>query len=125
MHYILRQKQTKMRAIKTIALLFIATIIAMNVNAQTTKTVAKAETKVVKTETKAQTKLAKTETKASQKTEVKKNESGKEKKPRDGRTKTGDPVNHSVKGPKGETVYSGPKGGNYYLDKKENKIYIK
>ena len=113
-----------MRAIKTIALLFIATIIAMNVNAQTTKTVAKAGTKVVKTEAKAQTKVTKTETKASVKTGAKKKKQSDEKKPRDGRTKTGDPVNHSVKGPKGETVYSGPKGGNYYLDKKENKIYI-
>ena len=114
-----------MKAIKTIALLFIATIIAMNVNAQTTKTVTKAETKVVKTEAKAQTKVAKTETKAAVKTEKKKDGKLDKKKPRDGRTKTGDPVNHSVKGPKGETVYSGPKGGNYYHDKKENRIEIK
>lgn len=47
------------------------------------------------------------------------------KKPADGRTKTGDRVNKEKKGPNGETVYTGERGGIYYLDKKGNKTYIK
>ena len=112
---------------------------------KTTKTAVQAETKAAKAEGKAETKTEKTaaktatktsvaakkESKESEKAESKKEErkelkkEDSEKKPRDGRTKTGDPVNHDKKGPNGETIYSGPKGGNYYLDKKENKVYIK
>ena len=142
--FITKTKQ-KMKTIKNLALLFIATVIAMNVNAQAAKTTSKEATKA-KTETKAPAKTeskstttksattvdakkeskepAKTEAKTTTKTEVKK-ETTTEKKPRDGRTKTGDPINHDKKGPKGETVYSGPKGGNYYLDKSDKKVYIK
>jgi len=47
------------------------------------------------------------------------------KKPADGRTKTGDKIDHSMKGPKGETVYTGSKGGKYYLSKSDAKIYLK
>lgn len=46
------------------------------------------------------------------------------KKPADGRTKTGDKIDHSMKGPKGERVYTGERGGKYYLDKNDKRIYI-
>ena len=48
-----------------------------------------------------------------------------EKKPADGRTKTGDKINKTMKGPNGETVYTGEKGGNYYLGKDDKKMYMK
>lgn len=60
-----------------------------------------------------------------QTTSTKTEQTTKTKKPADGRTKTGDKINKALKGPNGETVYTGPKGGNYYLDKKENKVYLK
>lgn len=47
------------------------------------------------------------------------------KKPADGRTKTGDKIDKTLKGPNGETVYTGSKGGKYYLNKKEEKVYLK
>jgi hypothetical protein len=42
----------------------------------------------------------------------------------DARRKTGDKINKELKGPKGETVYTEPKGGNYYLGKSDEKIYL-
>jgi hypothetical protein len=48
-----------------------------------------------------------------------------EKKPADGRTKTGDKIDKTMKGPNGETVYTGPRGGKYYLNKKNQKVYLK
>lgn len=61
---------------------------------------------------------AKTETKAAKPEEKKRPNA-------DGRTKTGDKINKGLKGPNGETVYTGPKGGNYYLGKNDEKIYLK
>lgn len=114
-----------MKPIKNLALMFIAFIIALNVNAQTAKTSTKAEPKA-KTEAKSETKTLRTESKTTEKkAEPKATTTSTEKKPRDGRTKTGDPINKILKGPKGETVYSGIKGGNYYLDKSDNKVYLK
>lgn len=48
-----------------------------------------------------------------------------EKKPADARTKTGDKIDRDKKGPHGETVYTGERGGKYYLDKSGKHIYIK
>jgi colicin import membrane protein len=31
----------------------------------------------------------------------------------------------SLKGPKGETVYNGPRGGKYFINKAGNKVYLK
>ena len=36
-----------------------------------------------------------------------------------------DAVDKTMKGPKGETVYTGPKGGKYYMDASGNKKYLK
>jgi hypothetical protein len=120
-----------MKSIKHIAILFLAFTIALGVNAQATA--AKKETK---TEAKGQAKPAdkgtqpKTggEKKAEAKPAEKKAAAGEkkaEKKPADGRTKTGDKINKELKGPNGETVYTGEKGGNYYLGKDDKKIYLK
>ena len=38
---------------------------------------------------------------------------------------TGDKVNNNMRGPNGETVYIGPKGGRYYLNKDGNKIFLR
>jgi colicin import membrane protein len=85
------------------------------------KTAPKAETK--KEEPKGN--KAKEEAKPKATSEKKDNEPNKHGHKADGRTKTGDPIDKSQKGPGGETVYMGSKGGKYYLDAKENKVYIK
>lgn len=73
------------------------------------------------------TKAAEKNTRTVQKAETKstKQETKDNKKPADGRTKTGDKIDHSMKGPNGETIYTGERGGKYYLDKSGNKKYIK
>jgi hypothetical protein len=50
-----------------------------------------------------------------------------DKKTGDARTKTGDKINKDLHGPKNETVYTGPKGGNYYLGGADGKtkVYLK
>lgn len=142
-----------MKTIRTITMLVAAILLATQLNAQTSKTsepvrtVSKPAKEVQKTEAKGVKNEAKNE-KAEGKHEkdhhdeglhkgqVKNADKGKHiehdkekskegKKPADGRTKTGDKVNHSKKGPNGETIYTGERGGNYYLDKKGNKNYIK
>ncbi|HEY0261635.1 MAG TPA: hypothetical protein VGB95_01310 [Chitinophagales bacterium] len=85
---------------KNLKVLLAAMLLAISVNFATAQTAPKA---AAKTETKSETKRPNA----------------------DGRTKTGDKINKSLKGPNGETVYTGPKGGNYYLDKKDNKVYLK
>lgn len=106
---------------KSLLSLFVAAALTLSVNAQTAKTTSSKQEVKAKTETKNAAKPAKTEAKATAKTTA----TSTEKKPRDGRTKTGDPIDKTLHGPSGETVYSGPKGGFYYLDKKENKVYLK
>lgn len=43
----------------------------------------------------------------------------------DNRTKTGDPIDKTKKGPNSETVYMGEKGGRYYLNKAGKKYTSK
>ena len=119
-----------MKSIKNIALLFMAFTIALGVNAQ-----AAATKQAAKTETKGQAKPAdkgmqpkaggekKAEAKPAEKSAG--GEKKAEKKPADARTKTGDKINKTMKGPNGETVYTGEKGGNYYLGKDDKKVYMK
>lgn len=64
-------------------------------------------------------------TTAVKKEKKEKNEPNKHGHKQDNRTKTGDPVVKNKKGPHGETVYLGEKGGHYYLNKGGNKVYIK
>jgi hypothetical protein len=89
-----------MKRLSVMLAFWLAFFISFGAIAQTSKT-----TSTTKTE---QTKSTKTE-----------------KKPADARTKTGDKINHALKGPNGETVYTGPNSGNYYLTKKGNKEYLK
>lgn len=102
---------------------------------KTEKSTTRTETKVTPAVTKGQTTATKTEKKIVSKTETKQAGSNAakevkpnvkaEKKPADARTKTGDKVDREKKGPHGETVYTGGRGGKYYLDKSGNHIYIK
>jgi colicin import membrane protein len=86
-----------MKLFKKMTSLLFAIMIAFTMNAQTTPASATA-TKTTTTQT----------TKATG----------------DARTKTGDKINKTLKGPNNETVYTGSKGGNYYLDKNGNKKYL-
>ena len=37
----------------------------------------------------------------------------------------GDKINNEIRGPSGETVYIGPKGGSYYFNKNGNRVYLR
>jgi colicin import membrane protein len=76
------------------------------------KTEAKTDVKEAKTEAKTEVKAAKTEAK----TDVKAVTAGK--------PGPGDKVVSDKKGPEGETVYQGPKGGQYFINKNGERKYL-
>ena len=105
-----------MKVLKTMMVMLVAAMISFGAIAQTEdKKGSKAPVKSESPQT----------TKGGAKAEIPAPKAAAEKKPADGRTKTGDKINKEKKGPNGETVYSGPKGGDYYLGKDGNKVYMK
>ncbi len=86
-----------MKVFKTIFALLVATFISYGVSAQAASTTAKTTT--------TQTTTTKTAT--------------------PDKPGAGDKVNKALKGPNGEVVYTGPKGGNYYISKAGKKTYLK
>ncbi len=106
-HSHITKKQKTMKAIKALALLFIAATITLSVNAQTAG--AKGTTGSKSTAT---TKSSSTTTKTTAD-------------PEPAAAANGDKVDATQKGPKGETVYTGPKGGSYYMNSSGTKVYLK
>ena len=87
-----------MKVLKTITALFIATIISFTVSAQTSAKPASGSSKTSTTTT--QTKSASTTA---------------------DKPGANDKINKDLKGPNGEVVYTGPKGGDYYINSKTGK----
>ena len=88
-----------MKLIKTIAALCVATVISLNISAQAAATPA--------------AKPATTQTKPAEKPAVSATNPEK--------PGAGDKVNKDLKGRNGEVVYTGPKGGNYFINKNTGK----
>jgi colicin import membrane protein len=98
-----------MKIFKTITMLFVATVISFTVSAQATP-------------------AAKTETKTTTSSSSKSSTTQATPAPAAAADKPGanDKVNKELKGPNGEVVYTGPKGGNYYINKNTGKkAYLK
>ena len=96
-----------MKVIKSIALLFLASMFTVSVSAQASNT--KPAAKPASSSSTSTTTTTTTTKPAASTTDTKANT---------------DKVNPSLHGPKNETVYTGPKGGNYYM-KDGKKVYLK
>jgi colicin import membrane protein len=87
-----------MKIFKTLSALAIASLISFGIQAQTAAPAATTTTQ--STTTKSSSKASTT-------------------------TKNTDKVNPALKGPNGEVVYTGSRGGNYYINKSGAKTYLK
>jgi colicin import membrane protein len=112
-------KPIKKYIMKKLIILMMAAFIGFSLNSfsqeKPQKTTQKATTvKTVKKDTKADVKSVKTEAKTEVKAAKEADKPG-----------AGDKIITGQKGPDGQAVYEGPKGGTYYINKNGNKTYLK